>query len=94
MSVDRTVGVLVSTHKLEPDADAALITLNRVLADNLDAADRAALAGDESRYTVGTLAARAQAALLLLLGRDNADDEFLDDMLARMAHPSNPVPPD
>lgn len=91
-NLDRTVKVLVATHRLEPDADAALISLNRVLADNLDAADRAALTGDESRFTVGTIAGRAQAALMLLLDRDNADDDFLDDMLARMAHPANGEP--
>ena len=96
VGLDTTIKALAAAGSLEPKgADAAVIALNRLIADAVDAAEVESLTGDESRYTVGTLSARAQAALELLLNREHDDDDdFLDDMLTRLAHPSNPSPPD
>ena len=93
LGLDRTIRTLSrpnGTGRLDPDADAALIAVSRVLADNLDDADRLALIGEESRYTVATIAGRNLAALQLLLDRDDdADDDAFDEMFARLAHPTD-----
>lgn len=73
-----------SLGRLEP-IDAAVVGLCRGLADELDAAtaDR-----DESRYTRGTLAARYQSALVLLLNRPEGagDGDDLAGLLAAVRH--------
>lgn len=81
--LDTTIAAMRSTHLLEP-IDEAVLALNRVAADELDAA---LLDTNESRYTRGVLIARYRDVLSDLLGRGNADDagaQLAADLFAAM----------
>ena len=71
-----------ATGRIE-DVDAALVSLCRVAADQLDeaTADR-----EESRYTRGVLVARYHGVLSHLLARPDSDDaDHIDDLFAALS---------
>lgn len=80
-SFDRSVTALRADDAL-PEHLEALVTLGRVMADQLDAADDDR---DESRFTVARVAATYQAALLALVDRTTGDGPTSADLGAILA---------
>lgn len=85
-----TLHALDELGRLDP-IDTAVVALNAILADQLDAAERDP---DESAYTVGVVAGRYQSALELLLSRDlnpaGDDDDGFAALAAAIGMPTDP----
>lgn len=90
-ALDESVAAWRAGGMLEP-ADAALIALARITADNLDAAE---LDTDESRYTVGALAGRHRDVLLAIYDRHRLADTgpTLAELLAAVGNEADAEPP-